>query len=252
MFKRILLKLSGEALKGKNFNIDPQIVKKIAEEIKEIKDLNIEIIIIVGAGNIWRGLLGQELGMVRSQSDYMGMLGTIINSLALQDALNNLQVETRVMTAFSVTAISEPYIKERAIRHLEKNRVVILGAGLGLPYFSTDTAAALRSAELNVDAILMAKNGVEGVYNKDPKKYDDAVLLKNLQYKDIIYQRLNIMDITAVSLCWENKIDILVFDMNIKGNIKKVILKENIGTLITSKEEKCGKFIEGNSNKNRI
>ncbi|QTX03139.1 uridylate kinase [Candidatus Phytoplasma luffae] len=234
MFKRILLKLSGEALKGKNFNIDPQTVKIIAEEIKEIKDLGIEIIIIVGAGNIWRGLLGEKLGMVRSQSDYMGMLGTIINSLALQDALNHLKVETRVMTAFPVTSIAEPYIKERANRHLNKNRVVILGAGLGLSYFSTDTAAALRSTELNVDVILMAKNGVQGVYTKDPKKHKDAVLLKKIKYKDIIYQRLNIMDVTAVSLCWENGIDILVFDMNTKGNIKKIIFEGNIGTLITS------------------
>ncbi|MEZ0180551.1 UMP kinase ['Camptotheca acuminata' phytoplasma] len=244
MFKRILLKLSGEALKGKKFNIDPQIVKKIAEEIKEIKDLGIEIVIIVGAGNIWRGLLGQELGIERSQSDYMGMLGTIINSLALQDALNRLQIETRTMTSFPVTSVAELYIKERAIRHLEKNRVVILGAGLGLPYFSTDTAAALRAAELGVDTIFMAKNGIEGVYDKDPKKNSDAILLKNIQYKDIIYKRLNVMDITAVTLCWENNIDILVFDMKIKGNIKKVILNESIGTLITSKENPNGRFIK--------
>ncbi|WP_323847923.1 MAG: UMP kinase [Phytoplasma sp.] len=237
MFQRVLLKLSGEALKGENFNINPQKVKKIAEEIKEIKDLGIEIIIIVGAGNIWRGLVGQELGMERSRSDYMGMLGTIINSLALQDALNNLQIQTRVMTSFPVIAVAEPYIKEKALRHLDKNRIVILGTGLGLPYFSTDTAAALRSAELNVDAILMAKNGVQGVYDKDPKKHKNACLLKNIDYKEIISKRLNIMDMTAVSLCWENKIDILVFDMNTKGNIKKVILRENIGTLITSEEK---------------
>lgn len=238
MFKRILLKLSGEALKGEVFNINPQTVKKIAEEIKEIKDLGIEIIIIVGAGNIWRGLVGQELGMERSRSDYMGMLGTIINSLALQDALNNLQIQTRVMTSFPVIAVAEPYIKEKALRHLDKNRVVILGTGLGLPYFSTDTAAALRSAELNVDVILMAKNGVEGVYDKDPKKHTNAILLKKIDYKEILSKRLNIMDMTAVSLCWENKIDILVFDMNAKGNFKKVVLKEKIGTLITSKEDK--------------
>lgn len=236
MFKRILLKLSGEALKGNHFNIDPQKVNKIAEEIKEIKDLGIEIVIIVGAGNIWRGVIGQELGLGRIQSDYMGMLGTIINALALQDVLEKLNIQTRVMTSFHVITVAEPYIKGRALRHLEKGRIVILAAGVGSPYFSTDTAAALRSAELNIDVILMAKNGVEGVYDQDPKKHKDAILLKNVEYKDIIEKRLNIMDITAVSLCWENGIDILVFDMNTKGNIKKIILKEKIGTLISSKE----------------
>ncbi|MEC4559062.1 MAG: UMP kinase ['Conium maculatum' witches'-broom phytoplasma] len=238
MFKRILLKLSGEALKGDDFNINPQKVKKIAEEIKEIKDLGLQIVIIVGAGNIWRGHIGQELGMERSQSDYMGMLGTIINSLALQDALVNLDIQTRVMTAFHVIAVAEPYIKGKALRHLDKDRVVILGAGVGSPYFSTDTAAALRAAELNIDVILMAKNGIEGVYNKDPKKHNDAVLIKKIEHKDVIAQRLDVMDITAISLCWENGIDIFVFDMNTKGNIKKIILKEKIGTIITSKEEK--------------
>ncbi|KOR75686.1 uridylate kinase [Candidatus Phytoplasma pruni] len=238
MFKRILLKLSGEALKGDDFNINPQKVKKIAEEIKEIKDLGLQIVIIVGAGNIWRGHIGQELGMERSQSDYMGMLGTIINSLALQDALVNLDIPTRVMTAFHVIAVAEPYIKGKALRHLEKGRVVILGAGVGSPYFSTDTAAALRAAELNIDVILMAKNGIEGVYNKDPKKHNDAVLIKKIEHKNVIAQRLDVMDITAISLCWENGIDIFVFDMNTKGNIQKIILKEKIGTIITSKEEK--------------
>jgi len=238
MFKRILLKLSGEALKGDDFNINPQKVKKIAEEIKEIKDLGLQIVIIVGAGNIWRGHIGQELGMERSQSDYMGMLGTIINSLALQDALVNLDIQTRVMTAFHVIAVAEPYIKGKALRHLDKDRVVILGAGVGSPYFSTDTAAALRAAELNIDVILMAKNGIEGVYNKDPKKHNDAVLIKKIEHKNVIAQRLDVMDITAISLCWENGIDIFVFDMNAKGNIKKIILKEKIGTIITSKEEK--------------
>ncbi|KAB8121761.1 MAG: uridylate kinase [Candidatus Phytoplasma cynodontis] len=236
MFKKILLKLSGEALKGDNFNISPQKVKKIAEEIKEIKNLGLEIVIMVGAGNIWRGVVGQELGMERSQSDYMGMMGTIINALALQDALEQIQIQTRVMTAFHVITIAEPYIKMRALRHLQKGRVVILGAGLGSPYFSTDTAAALRAAELNIQFILMAKNGVEGVYNKDPKKYKDAILLKKINYKYLIDQRLNIMDMTAVSLCWENDINLFVFDMNKKGNIKKIILNEKIGTIITSKE----------------
>ncbi|MBP3059496.1 UMP kinase [Texas Phoenix palm phytoplasma] len=238
MFKRILLKLSGEALSGSDkVNIEPRKVQKIAEEIKEIKNLGLEIVIVVGAGNIWRGVFGEELGMERSQSDYMGMLGTIINSLSLQDALEKIDVQTRVMTAFSVISVAEPYIKRKALRHLNKNRIVILSAGVGLPFFSTDTAAALRAAELNIDNILMAKNSVEGVYDKDPKKYKDAILLKKIKHRDVISQRLNIMDITAVSLCWENNIDILVFDMNRKSNIKKVILQEEkIGTIITSKE----------------
>jgi uridylate kinase len=237
MFKRILLKLSGEALKGENFNINTQKVKRIAEEIKEIKNLGIEIVIILGAGNIWRGIVGQEWGMERSQSDYMGMLGTIINALALQDALEQKRIQTRVMTAFHVISVAEPYIKMRALRHLSKGRVVILGAGLGSPYFSTDTAAALRAAELNIKFILMAKNGVEGVFDKDPKKYKDAKLLKKLNYRDVIAQRLNIMDMTSVTLCWENGINLFVFDMNKKGNIKKIILNEKIGTIINSKED---------------
>ncbi|TVY12429.1 UMP kinase [Candidatus Phytoplasma pini] len=233
MSKRILLKLSGEALKGDDFNIQPQKVKQIAKEIKEIKDLGLEIVIIVGAGNIWRGIIGQELGMARSQSDYMGMLGTIINALALQDALENIQVQTRVMTAFNVISVAEPYIKGRALRHLNKGRVVILGAGLGSPYFSTDTAAALRSAELNINNILMAKNGIKGVYDKDPKKFKDAILFKKMEFKEVIARKLDVMDITAVSFCWENKINIFVFDMNEEGNIKKIILNEKIGTFIT-------------------
>ncbi|MDO8167970.1 UMP kinase [Candidatus Phytoplasma melaleucae] len=237
MFQKILLKLSGEALKGKDVNIDPQKVKEIAEEIKEIKNLGIQIVVIIGAGNIWRGVIGQELGMKRGQSDYMGMLGTIVNALALQDALENLKIETRVMTAFHVLAVAEPYIKKKADRHLEKKRLVILSGGIGQPYFSTDTAAALRAAELDINVILMAKNNVEGVYNKDPKTNKNAFLFKKIEHKDIIAKRLNVMDITAVSLCWENGIDIIVFDMNKKGNIKKVILKEKIGTLITSKED---------------
>lgn len=181
MYKKILLKLSGESLKGNtSYGIDPITIKKIALEIKEISDLGVQIAIIVGAGNLWRGRIGEELGMDRSQADYMGMLGTIMNSLALQDALEKTQTITRVMTAFPVTTVAEPYIRRKAIRHLEKGRVVILAAGAGSPYFSTDTAAALRAAELHVNVILMAKNNIEGVYNKDPKKHDDAVLLKKL------------------------------------------------------------------------
>ncbi len=239
MHKKILLKLSGDSLKGESsYGIDPRTIKKIAWEIKEIKDLGVKIAIIVGAGNLWRGRTGEELGMDRSQADYMGMLGTIMNSLALQDALEQTNTITRVMTAFPVSSVAEPYIRRKAIRHLEKDRVVILGAGAGSPYFSTDTAAALRAAELNIDVILMAKNNIEGVYNKDPKKYQDAVLIKHMKHQQILSQRLSVMDITAASLCLENKIDILVFNMLKKGNIKKVVLKEgNIGTVISSKGE---------------
>ncbi|AGL90228.1 Uridylate kinase [Strawberry lethal yellows phytoplasma (CPA) str. NZSb11] len=238
MYKKILLKLSGESLKGNiPYGIDPITIKKIALEIKEIKDLGIEIAIIVGAGNLWRGLIGEELGMDRSQADYMGMLGTIMNSLALQDALEQTNTVTRVMTAFPVATVAEPYIRRKAMHHLEKGRVVILGAGSGSPYFSTDTAAAQRAAELNIDVILMAKNNIEGVYDKDPKKYDNAVLIKKMKHEQILSERLSVMDITAASLCLENNIDILVFNMLKPGNIKKAVLQKEIGTIISSKGE---------------
>ncbi|CCP88428.1 UMP kinase [Candidatus Phytoplasma solani] len=238
MYKKILLKLSGESLKGNtSYGIDPITIKKIALEIKEISDLGVQIAIIVGAGNLWRGRIGEELGMDRSQADYMGMLGTIMNSLALQDALEKTQTITRVMTAFPVTTVAEPYIRRKAIRHLEKGRVVILAAGAGSPYFSTDTAAALRAAELHVNVILMAKNNIEGVYNKDPKKHDDAVLLKKIKHEQILSQRLAVMDITAAASCLDNNIDILVFNMLEPGNIKKAVLQKTIGTIISSKGE---------------
>ncbi|MFB0638271.1 UMP kinase [Candidatus Phytoplasma solani] len=238
MYKKILLKLSGESLKGNtSYGIDPITIKKIALEIKEISDLGVQIAIIVGAGNLWRGRIGEELGMDRSQADYMGMLGTIMNSLALQDALEKTQTITRVMTAFPVTTVAEPYIRRKAIRHLEKGRVVILAAGAGSPYFSTDTAAALRAAELHVNVILMAKNNIEGVYDKDPKKHDDAVLLKKIKHEQILSQRLAVMDITAAASCLDNNIDILVFNMLEPGNIKKAVLQKTIGTIISSKGE---------------
>ncbi|WP_349402108.1 uridylate kinase [Candidatus Phytoplasma solani] len=238
MYKKILLKLSGASLKGDtSHGIDPITIKKIALEIKDIKDLGIQIVIIVGAGNLWRGRTGEELGMDRSQADYMGMLGTIMNSLALQDALEQTQTITRVMTAFPVATVAEPYIRRKALRHLEKRRVVILGAGAGSPYFSTDTAAALRAAELHIDVILMAKNNIEGVYDKDPKKHDNAILLKKMKHEQILSQRLSVMDITAASLCLENNIDILVFNMLQSGNIKKAVLQKEIGTIISSKGE---------------
>ncbi|MDL2292094.1 UMP kinase [Acholeplasma sp. OttesenSCG-928-E16] len=233
MYNRVVLKLSGEALKGNSkYGIDPTTVKEIAAEIKTIADLGVQIILIIGAGNLWRGKIGEELGMDRAQADYMGMLGTIMNGLAVQDGLESIDVPTRVMTAFTVNSVAEPYIRRRALRHLEKGRVVIIAGGTGSPYFSTDSAAALRGAELHADIVLMAKNGVDGIYDKDPRKNMDAKLFKTLSHQDIITNKLQVMDSTAASLCEENKLDIIVFNMSIKGNMKKAIEGKKIGTLV--------------------
>jgi uridylate kinase len=237
MYQRVILKISGEALKGNGtYGIHPITVKNIALEIKEIYELGVQIGIVVGAGNLWRGKTGEELGMDRAQADYMGMLGTIMNGLALQDALESINVPTRVMTVLPVAAVAEPYIRRRAMRHFEKGRVLIFSGGTGSPFFSTDTAAALRAAELNSDIILMAKNGVEGVYDKDPRKHDDAKMFTNLSQEQVLQQKLAVMDQTAASICRENKIDILVFNMNQHGNIKKAVLQEPIGTLVKWEE----------------
>ena len=237
MYRRIILKVSGEALKGNGmYGIDPKTVKNIATEIKELYELGVQIGIVVGAGNLWRGKTGEELGMDRAQADYMGMLGTIMNGLAMQDALEGIDVPSRVMTVLPVSAVAEPYIRRRAMRHFEKGRVLIFSGGTGSPFFSTDTAAALRAAELDADIILMAKNGVEGVYDKDPKKNKDAILFKQLTQEKVLADKLKVMDSTAASICQENKIDILVFNMNQKGNIKKAVLKEPIGTLVKWEE----------------
>ncbi len=237
MYQRVILKLSGEALKGDGtYGIHPITVKKIATEIKEVYKLGVQVGIVVGAGNLWRGKTGEELGMDRAQADYMGMLGTIMNGLALQDALESLDVPTRVMTVLPVSAVAEPYIRRKAMRHFEKGRVLIFSGGTGSPFFSTDTAAALRAAELNADIILMAKNGIEGVYDKDPRKHDDAKMYDNISQIDVLKQKLEVMDQTAASICTENKIDILVFNMNETGNIKKAVRKEQIGTLVKWEE----------------
>jgi uridylate kinase len=237
MYQRVILKISGEALKGDGkYGINPKTVKSIATEIKEIYELGVQIGIVVGAGNLWRGKTGEELGMDRAQADYMGMLGTIMNGLALQDALESVSVPTRVMTVLPVAAVAEPYIRRRAMRHFEKGRVLIFSGGTGSPFFSTDTAAALRAAELNADIILMAKNGVEGVYDKDPKKFDDALMYTQITQQDILAKNLAVMDQTAASICRENKIDILVFNMNVHGNMKKAVLQESIGTLVNWEE----------------
>ena len=233
MYKRILLKMSGEALKGKNeFGIDPKTVKEIAEQIKMVHDLGIEIGIVCGGGNIFRGHIGQELGMDRAQADYMGMLATVMNGLAVQDALEALGVPTRVMSALSIDDVCEQYIRRRATRHLEKGRVCIFAGGTGMPYFSTDTAAALRATEIGAEVILMAKNGVRGVYTKDPKKYADAEFIEELTAEEIIEKDLKVMDQTAATLCKDNHMEIIVFNMNEDGNILKAAKGEKIGTLI--------------------
>jgi uridylate kinase len=234
MYNRVIIKLSGEALKGDGmYGIHPLTVKKIATEIKEIHALGVDVGIVVGGGNLWRGKTGEELGMDRAQADYMGMLGTVMNSLALQDALESIDVPSRVMTVLPISTVAEPYIRRRAMRHFEKNRVLIFAGGTGTPYFSTDTAAALRAAELDAKIILMAKNGVDGVYDKDPKKHQDATMYEALTQEDILVKKLGVMDQTAASMCHENKIDVIVFNLNTSGNMKKAVLEEPIGTKVS-------------------
>jgi len=235
-YKRVVLKLSGEAIAGKKgYGIDPATIKDIAEEIKEVHALGVELAIIVGGGNIWRGQTGETMGMDRAQADYIGMLATVMNGLALQDGLESLGVPTRVQTAISMAEVAEPYIRRRAIRHLEKGRVVIFTGGTGSPYFSTDTTAALRAAEINADVIMMAKNNVDGVYSADPNVDKTAIKYEELTYLDVINKSLNVMDITASSLSMDNEIQLVVFKLNEKGNIKKVVLGEKIGTNIRGK-----------------
>ena len=232
-YKRVMLKLSGEALAGENgFGIDFNIAMNIAKAVKELVDMGIEVGAVVGGGNIWRGRSGE--GMDRTTADYMGMLATSINALALQDSLESLGVDTRVQTAIEMKEIAEPYIRRRAMRHLEKGRVVIFGAGTGNPYFSTDTAAALRAAEIEADVILLAKK-VDGVYDKDPHKYDDAKKYDEFSYIEVLEQGLQVMDSTATSLCMDNNIPILVFALDNPENIKRVVLGENIGTIVSKK-----------------
>mgnify|MGYP001132202398 CR=1 FL=1 len=237
MYNRVILKISGEALKGNGtYGIHPITVQGIAAEIKEIYELGVQIGIVVGAGNLWRGKIGEELGMDRAQADYMGMLGTIMNGLALQDALETLDVPTRVMTVLPVSAVAEPYIRRKAMRHFEKGRVLIFSGGTGSPFFSTDTAAALRAAELSADIVLMAKNGTEGVFDKDPRKHKEAKMYHEISQQELLQAKLEVMDQTAASICRENKIDILVFNMNQPGNMKKAVLQEQIGTLVKWEE----------------
>jgi uridylate kinase len=235
VYKRIVLKLSGEALQGKNTHgIDPEVLKTISRQIKEIRDLGVDVAVVLGAGNILRGqenIASRGLDLDRSVADYMGMLATVINGLSLQDALEKAGVPTRVMTAIEMQRIAEPYIKRRAIRHLEKGRVVIFVAGTGNPYFTTDTAAALRAMEINADAILKATK-VDGVYAADPMKVKGAKRFTQLKYIDVLKKGLKVMDATAISLCMDNKLPIVVFNLNQQGNIKRVILGEKIGTVV--------------------
>ncbi|SHI68614.1 UMP kinase [Propionispora hippei] len=232
-YKRVVLKLSGEALAGtKGYGIDPVIVDTIAREIKGIKASGLDLAIVVGGGNIWRGLAGSAKGMDRATADYMGMLATVMNSLALQDALENYDVDTRVQSAIEMRQVAEPYIRRRAIRHLEKGRVIIFAAGTGNPYFSTDTTAALRAAEIEADVILMAKKNTDGVYDSDPRHNPDAKKFKELEYIEVLQRGLGVMDATATSLCMDNKIPIIVFSIDEPGNILKVALGEDIGTVV--------------------
>ncbi len=232
-YKRILLKLSGEALVGDaGFGIDPATLEGIAAEIHEVRNLGVEIALVIGGGNIFRGLAASSKGMDRANADYMGMLATVMNSLALQDALERQGLPTRVLSAISMQELCEPYIRRRAMRHLEKGRVVIFAAGTGNPYFTTDTAAALRAMEISAEVMLKATK-VDGVYDKDPVKHPDAKRFTKLTYLDVLQRNLKVMDSTATSLCRDNKMDIVVFDLGVRGNIRRVVSGEPIGTLVT-------------------
>ncbi|HEX5322225.1 MAG TPA: UMP kinase [Capsulimonadaceae bacterium] len=233
-YRRILLKLSGEAFAGdEGQGLDYPSVDTIAGEVVNLQRLGVEVAVVVGGGNIVRGRSAADKGVEQVTGHYMGMLATIINALAFQDALEKLGVETRVQSAISVVAVAEPYIRRRALRHLEKGRVVIFAAGTGNPYFTTDTAAALRASEIGADAVLMAKNGTDGVYDKDPRRHSDAVKFDTITYTDAISRQLKVMDLTAFTFCMENKMPIVVFDINVPGSIVRVAQGERIGTLVS-------------------
>lgn len=232
-YKRIVLKLSGEALAGQDgFGINPEVISSVAHQIKGVIDLGVEVAVVVGGGNIWRGIAGSAKGMDRATADYMGMLATIMNSLALQDGLEAVGVPTRVQTSIEMRQVAEPYIRRKAIRHLEKGRVVIFAAGTGNPYFSTDTTAALRAAEIEAEVILMAKNKVDGVYTADPFQDPNAKKYEHLTFLEVLNQGLGVMDSTASSLCMDNNISLIVFNISEEGNIQRVVLGENIGTTV--------------------
>jgi uridylate kinase len=232
-YNRVVLKLSGEALAGEiGYGIDPTVIQSIAKQIKDVVELEAEVAVVVGGGNIWRGMAGSAKGMDRATADYMGMLATVMNSLALQDALETEGVQSRVQSSIEMRQVAEPYIRRRAIRHLEKKRVVIFAGGTGNPYFSTDTTAALRAAEIEAEVILMAKNKVDGVYSADPSIDPTATKYEQLSFLDVIKEGLGVMDSTASSLCMDNDIPLIVFSIMEEGNIKRAVIGEEIGTLV--------------------
>ena len=233
VYRRALLKLSGESLVGKaKFGIDPEATSYIASQIKAADELGVQIAAVIGGGNIWRGAQAAEQGMDRATADYAGMLATVINSLALQDALEKHQIMTRIQVALQMQSIAEPYIRRRAIRHLEKGRVVLFAAGTGNPYMTTDTAAALRAIEIGAEVLLMAKNNVDGVYDSDPNKHSDAKRFERLDYMEALNRRLDVMDNTALSLCMDNDLPIIVFDILQPGNIESILMGDTVGTTI--------------------
>jgi uridylate kinase len=234
-FKRILLKLSGESLMGSlDYGTDPGRLKAVAQQVKTVHDRGVEIGIVLGAGNIYRGIAGAASGMDRATADYMGMLAIVLNALQLQDALETLGVHTRVQSALHVQEVAEPYIRRRAMRHLEKGRVVIFAAGTGNPFFSSDTAAALRGIEIHAEVLLMAKNGVEGVYTADPREDPEAMLIDEITHMEAVSRRLRVMDLTALTLCMENNLPIHVFNMDDERNIDRIVCGERVGTLVVT------------------
>jgi uridylate kinase len=233
-YRRVMLKLSGQALQGESdFGIDSATLEYLAQQVGRIQALGVEVCLVIGGGNIWRGATGSHRGMDRATADYMGMLATMINAMALQAVIERFGVETRVQSAITMVEVAEPYIRRRAVRHLEKGRVVIFGAGTGNPFFSSDTAAALRALEVNAEVLLMAKNRVDGVYDADPRLKPDAVLYDKLAYMEAIEKRLEVMDSTALSLCMDNKLPIVVFDLQNPGNLQRIVRGEHVGTLIS-------------------
>ncbi|CAB4925463.1 unannotated protein [freshwater metagenome] len=235
VFKRVLLKLSGEALMGElEYGTDPDRLAAVAAQIRTVRERGVEVAVVVGAGNIFRGMTGAAAGMDRATADYMGMLATLLNALPLQDALERENIDVRVQSAIAVAEVAEPYIRRRAMRHLEKGRVVIFGAGTGNPFFTTDTAAALRATEVHAEAILMAKNGVDGVYDADPREHPDATLIPEITHMDALQRGLKVMDATALTLCAESNLPIHVFNMDDERNIDRIVCGEHVGTLVTS------------------
>lgn len=232
MFKRILLKLSGEALMGKEgYGIDPAVVKEVAEQIKEVHDHGVALALVVGGGNIYRGMRAEQQGINRATGDYMGMIATVMNAIVLQDCLESMGVETRVQSALDIREVAEPYIRRKAIRHLEKKRVVIFAGGTGSPFFTTDTAAVLRALEVKAEVIMKATK-VNGVYDRDPEQHPDAVFFPEITYMEVLQRDLRVMDATAISLCMEQQLPIIVFNLRERGNMKRVILGERVGTVV--------------------